>query len=227
MTWWCQSSGTGSLKPSSMRCQIKNSDLYSTCSTYSDVEKKTVYQFMCSPPSTNAGSMTQLSLKPLRSCNRRTTNRPKAIPELRIVLNYSSCNPTQSQKDKSSSINPSHAIAELRIMPNPVPALEPDTVSVPTLPPFAPNSDSPSRETRVEGFNPEEHGELSREELVELFGEENMNYIFELRTRQAALTVSRPSPDRRETTAITTSARKSKYKSTDNAGARQPSRPKK
>jgi hypothetical protein len=101
-----------------------------------------------------------------------------------------------------------------------VPVLETDTVSVHTLPCFAPDSDSPSRETRVEGFNPEEHCELSQEELIELFGEENMNYIFELRARQAALTVSRPSPDRRETTAITTNARKSKYNSTDNAGTR-------
>ena len=54
-----------------------------------------------------------------------------------------------------------------------------------------------------------------------------MNSIFELRAWQAALTVSRPSPDRRETTTITTSVRKSKYKSTENAGARQPSCPKK
>jgi hypothetical protein len=67
-------------------------------------------------------------------------------------------------------------------MPNPLPALETDTVSVPTLPTFELDSVSPSRETRVEGFNPEEHGELSREELVELFGEENMAYIFELRS---------------------------------------------
>ncbi len=36
-----------------------------------------------------------------------------------------------------------------------------------------------------------------------------------------------PSPDRREATFITTSARKSKYKSTENAGMRQPSCPKK
>ena len=92
-------------------------------------------------------------------------------------------------------------------MPKPLPPLETDTVSVPTL--------------------PQEHGELSRDELIELFGEEKMAYIFELCSRQAALTVSRPSPDRRETTAITTSARKSKSKSTDIAGARQPSRPKK
>ena len=112
-------------------------------------------------------------------------------------------------------------------MPKPLPPLETDTVSVPTLPPIEFDSVSPSRETVVEGYNPEEHGELSRDELIELFGEENMAYIFELRSRQAALTVSRPSPDRRETTAITTSARKSKYKSTDIAGARQPSRPKK
>ena len=112
-------------------------------------------------------------------------------------------------------------------MPNPVPALETDTVSVPTLPSFAPNSDSPSGETHVERFNPEEHSKLSWEELIELFGEEKMNYIFELRARQAALTVSCPSPDRRETTAITTSARKSNYKRTENAGTRQPSWPKK
>ena len=54
-----------------------------------------------------------------------------------------------------------------------------------------------------------------------------MNYISELRVRQAAFTVLCPSPDRREATVITTSARKSKYKSTENAGVRQPSRPKK
>ncbi|KAL3803826.1 hypothetical protein HJC23_003988 [Cyclotella cryptica] len=80
-------------------------------------------------------------------------------------------------------------------MPNPMPALETDTVSVPILPPFAPDSDSPSWETSVEGFSPEEQGKLSREELIELFGEENINYIFELRAQQAALTVSHTSPD--------------------------------
>ena len=85
-------------------------------------------------------------------------------------------------------------------MPNPVPAMETDTVPVSTLSPFAPDSHSPSRETHVEGYNPEEHKEL---------------------------TFSCPNPDRREVTVITTSARKSKYKSTDIAGARQPSRPKK
>ena len=111
-------------------------------------------------------------------------------------------------------------------MSKPLPPLETDTVSVPTLPPIEFDSVSPSCETVVEGYNPEEHGELSWDELIELFGEEKMAYIFELRSRQAALTVSRPSPDRRETTTITTSARKSKYKSTDIAGARQPSRPK-
>jgi hypothetical protein len=94
-------------------------------------------------------------------------------------------------------------------------------VPVPTCSPFVPDSDSPSRETCVEGYNPEEHGELSRKELIELFGEENMNYIFESRERQAILTVLCPSPDRREATVITTSARKSKYKSIENSGMRQ------
>jgi hypothetical protein len=66
-------------------------------------------------------------------------------------------------------------------MPNPVPALESDNVFVPTLPPFAPDTDSPSLETCVEGYNPKEHWELSHKELIDLFGEENMNHIFELK----------------------------------------------
>ena len=68
---------------------------------------------------------------------------------------------------------------------------------------------------------------MSHEELIDLFGEVNMNYIFELRARYATFTVSRPSPDRRETTTISTRARKSKFKSMDNAGMRQPSHTKK
>ena len=80
-------------------------------------------------------------------------------------------------------------------MPNPMPALETDTVPVLALPPFVPDSDSPSWETRVEGYDPEEHRELSRKELIELFGEENMNYISELRVPKTAFTVLCPGTD--------------------------------
>jgi hypothetical protein len=66
-------------------------------------------------------------------------------------------------------------------MSNPVPVLESDNVFVPTLPSFAPDADSPSQETRVKGYSPKEHQVLSHKEVIDLFGEENMNYIFELR----------------------------------------------
>jgi hypothetical protein len=76
-----------------------------------------------------------------------------------------------------------HAIPQLQIMPNPMPAPESELVLVPTLPyflpPFAPDSDSP--ETRVKGYNPKEHGKMSHKELIDLFGEENMSYCFKLR----------------------------------------------
>ena len=62
---------------------------------------------------------------------------------------------------------------------------------VPLLPPFAPDFDSP--DAHVESYNPQEHEELSCEELIGLFEEENMNYIFELRAQQATLNVSKPS----------------------------------
>ncbi len=65
-------------------------------------------------------------------------------------------------------------------MPNPMPALESDTVFVPTIISFAPDADNPSQKTCVEGYSPKEHGELSHEELIYLFGEENINYICEL-----------------------------------------------
>jgi hypothetical protein len=55
-------------------------------------------------------------------------------------------------------------------MSNPMPALESGTMFVPTLPPFAPGADSPSRETCVEGYNPKEHEELSHKELIDLLG---------------------------------------------------------
>ena len=191
-------------------------------------KEKSVNHAILSPPSTNTGSTNttdqRLSNQPLQSS---LIAKPHTILELGTVIDYPFPNPMQSQNYKSSFIGQPHAIPELQIMPNPMPALETDTVPVPTLSPFSPDSDSPSRETRVEGYNPEEHGELSHKELIELFGEENMNCIFELSARQTALTVSHPSPDRREATVITTSARKSKYKSTENDGMRQPSRPKK
>ena len=174
--------GTRTLKPSSMRCHIKNSDLYSTCSTDSSVEKKSVNHVTLSPPSTNTGSTNttdrQLSNQPLQSS---LIAKPHTILELGAVIDYPFPNPMQSQNYKSSFIGQPHAIPELQIMPNPMPVLETDTVPVPTLSPFATDSDSPSQETCVEGYNPEEHGELSRKELIELFGEEYMSYIFELR----------------------------------------------
>jgi len=86
MTWWCWCSGTGSLKPRSVRCQTKNSDPYSTCSTYSDVWEKNHNQFMCSLPSTIIGSTTR---------NQNICNRAIAIADLQIV-------PKRSQTYKSS-----------------------------------------------------------------------------------------------------------------------------
>jgi hypothetical protein len=189
----------GNMNIEASKCEVsyKNYDLYNTCSMDSSVEKKYGNHVIPSPPSTNTGSTKttdqRLSNQPLKSL---LIAKPHTFPELGTIIDYPLPNPMQSQNYKSSFIGQPHAIPELQIMPNPMPALETDTVPVPTLPPFAPNSDSPSRETHVGGTIPEEHGELSRKELIELFGEENMNYIFELRAQIAALTVLHPSPDR-------------------------------
>lgn len=86
----------------------------------------------------------------------------------------------------------------LPIMPNPMPAPESNHMLVPLLPLFEPNSDHP--ETHDECFNQE---------------------------GMIPFPVSRPNPDRREATTISTSARMSKYKSTVNTGMRQPSHAKK
>ncbi len=132
-------------------CHIKNSDMY----------KYTFHEFQCREKICQ-------SCNPLPSINKQRQHKHSTmivqstaaiivdcqtphITELCVLIDYPSSNSMQSQNYKSSLIGKSHAIPELHIMPNPMHMIKTYTVPVPTLPPFAPDSDSPSRTTCVEG----------------------------------------------------------------------------
>jgi hypothetical protein len=85
----------------------------------------------------------------------------------------------------------------------------------------------------VEGYDASKHGKLSYPEWVELFGQDNANFLAHQQMIREEFTVTEPSPDRRVTKTPSTGAQKTKYSVTRKsstgkaASVHQPSKGKK